>query len=554
MSIDELRDELRYTDDPRERASLLTELASQLYNRSECQAAVEPAEQALKLAVQLRDRPLRAQILLLTGEIKRATGDYREAEKAERKGLELCRALGDRQNEAGVLLQLGMTLYRLAEYQEALDMLQQSRQILATLDDPYLTSKVLMVQGRIHGTLGDPQRSLALQMDALALLDPQRHAAAYPSLLINIGKTYFDAGEFDEAERYWQQANESARNADDRMMEGLALTNLARLHITREQPEPALALFQQGLSLARELNDHAQEILTLGGIGRVHAIRGEYNEAMRYLSDSRAAAAERNDKINELVETETLGMVVVRSGDVAGGMQLLHQALDQCRAIDARSYEWEIHKELAAAYEQSGDIANAYEHFKQFAAIREEVMGKEQQRAIDTLRMKHDIETAYREREIFRLENEQLQSDLLHKNNELTSMALHLVQKNEVLEKIRDEVVQLVEAATADAKPMLKRLVPMIQQSIGTEQEWQQFEQQFVEVHPEFVDTLLKRAPELTQTEVRIAALLRIQLTTKDIASIMNVTTRAVEKHRLNIRRKLGLEGEVNLPAYLATM
>ena len=112
----------------------------------------------------------------------------------------------------------------------------------------------------------------------------------------------------------------------------------------------------------------------------------------------------------------------------------------------------------------------------------------------------------------------------------------------------------MVNAATADARPLLKKLVPMIQQSIGSDEEWSAFEQQFQQVHPEFVEALLARAPELTQAELRVAALLRINMSTKDIAALLSVTTRAVEKHRLNMRRKLALDAESNLPTFLATL
>ena len=553
MTIDELREELRYTDDPEERASLLVDLADRLYAVGQCQAAIDPASEALKIASRRKDRALRARTLLLLGDVRRTLGAYREAEASERTGLDLYRELGDAHGEATALLQLAMTRYRVADYRTALELLVESAEACAGRDSAELRARILMVEGRVYGTLGDPRRALELLLAALdtleasAAADGRDAAGIRATLLVNIGKTYFDADDHDEAERHWTLALSAARDSGDRYLEAMTITNLARLKMMRDDAPAALDLFEQGLLIARELKDTAQEIHTLGGIGRLHAARGDTAEAVRYLTASRDAAAERGESMSQVVETAALGSLLVQSGDIDNGIQALYESLALCESIEARSHAWDIHREISAALELRGDIARAFEHFKQYAAIKEDVMGKEQQRAIATLRMRHEIEAALKDRELTKRENDRMQS-------ELTSMALHLVQKNETLDRLRDEVVRMVDAATADTQPLLKKLVPLIQQSIGTEQEWMAFEQQFVQVHPEFNAALLAVAPDLSPTEQRVAALLRIQLNTKDIALIMSVTTRAVEKHRLKLRRKLGLADGVALPTYLATL
>jgi DNA-binding CsgD family transcriptional regulator len=123
-----------------------------------------------------------------------------------------------------------------------------------------------------------------------------------------------------------------------------------------------------------------------------------------------------------------------------------------------------------------------------------------------------------------------------------------------VLEKLRDEVAKLTTDAIESARPALKRLRSLIQESIGADGDWSAFEGQFAEVHPGFIEALLVHAPELSQAEVKVASLVRIGLNTKEMASLLNVTTRAVEKHRLNLRKKLGVEGATGLPEVLVAL
>ncbi len=87
-----------------------------------------------------------------------------------------------------------------------------------------------------------------------------------------------------------------------------------------------------------------------------------------------------------------------------------------------------------------------------------------------------------------------------------------------------------------------------------SEVHWNEFEKDFLEVHPEFLQLLSEKFPDLTKMEQRIAAMIRMDLKSADIARLFSITERAVEFHRLNLRKKLKLKKTEQLTKYLSTI
>jgi DNA-binding CsgD family transcriptional regulator len=97
-------------------------------------------------------------------------------------------------------------------------------------------------------------------------------------------------------------------------------------------------------------------------------------------------------------------------------------------------------------------------------------------------------------------------------------------------------------------------MVREIDAAINDDSAWETFNERFQELHQDFLKTLSGRFPALTPGELRICALLKISLSTKEIASILRVSARTVEDHRNNIRKKLGLSAKENFATFLMTL
>jgi ligand-binding sensor domain-containing protein/DNA-binding CsgD family transcriptional regulator len=163
----------------------------------------------------------------------------------------------------------------------------------------------------------------------------------------------------------------------------------------------------------------------------------------------------------------------------------------------------------------------------------------------------HQLEMERNEIEIIRLQNEKLASEIQLKNSQLASTTLNLIQKGEILVKVKEEFVRMnrvneVDKESDDYKKILKMLG-----EDKLKKNWEEFAEHFDKVHSDFLVSLKAAYPNLTRSELKLCAYLRLNLSSKEIAQIMNITIKSVELSRYRLRKKLQIQPEVNLFNFL---
>ncbi len=183
--------------------------------------------------------------------------------------------------------------------------------------------------------------------------------------------------------------------------------------------------------------------------------------------------------------------------------------------------------------------------------IQLEKQRKEQEKQLYIL----ELERSKAESEIIALKNEKLESDIDFKNSELASSAMHLVKKGELLSKLKGELSHIMRAydnpqATAEIKKLLKSLG----EDENIDKEWEAFSVHFDRVHNDFLVALKEKHPTITPTELKLSAYLNMNLSTKEIAQLMNISVRGVEISRYRLRKKLEIPSETSLFDYMVTI
>jgi ligand-binding sensor domain-containing protein/DNA-binding CsgD family transcriptional regulator len=155
------------------------------------------------------------------------------------------------------------------------------------------------------------------------------------------------------------------------------------------------------------------------------------------------------------------------------------------------------------------------------------------------------------EGEIITLRNEKLQTDVDHKNSQLASATMHLVQKSEILVKVKNELNNLLANASIENKKKIQQIGRTIEADIRLDDNWDQFESHFDQVHENFFKRLRKEYPDLTPKDQKLCAYLRMNLTTKEVAPLMNISIRGVEISRYRLRKKLNMDPDTNLVSFI---
>jgi DNA-binding CsgD family transcriptional regulator len=164
-------------------------------------------------------------------------------------------------------------------------------------------------------------------------------------------------------------------------------------------------------------------------------------------------------------------------------------------------------------------------------------------------------ESLITEREIEHLKNEKLLSEMKHKNKELANSTMHVIQKNKFLNALKDELNAIINAPSGEGSgSRIKQLMRKIDKDINNEKYFRVFDSYFDDVHQDFLKRLKEKHPELSPKELRLCAYIRMNTSSKEIASLLNISIRGVEVSRYRLRKKMNIEHETNLTEYILNL
>ncbi len=191
-----------------------------------------------------------------------------------------------------------------------------------------------------------------------------------------------------------------------------------------------------------------------------------------------------------------------------------------------------------------GVLASQYFYHKRLA--------KHHERLHQIANEKRIVEKQNSEQEITKLQNEKLQSEISHKNMQLADSTLSIIRKNEVLIEIKDELEkQKEELGPRYPARYLQRLTTLIDKNISNDNDWEIFEALFDQAHENFFKRLKLSFPDLTQSDLKLCAYLKLNLSSKEIAPLLNISIRGVEIRRYRLRKRLVLSTDENLVEFI---
>ena len=139
---------------------------------------------------------------------------------------------------------------------------------------------------------------------------------------------------------------------------------------------------------------------------------------------------------------------------------------------------------------------------------------------------------------------EKLDNELAFKKKELTTHALHLAKKNELLAGIKSKAEELKIAQNRDGYHHLIRTIDF---DLQDDNNWENFSNYFQQVHKDFNSKIKATYPTISASELRFLSLIKMNLSSKEIASILNISNEGIKKARYRVRKKIGLQSTESL-------
>lgn len=128
---------------------------------------------------------------------------------------------------------------------------------------------------------------------------------------------------------------------------------------------------------------------------------------------------------------------------------------------------------------------------------------------------------------------------------------MQIAHKNDFLNKLKLRLDTIAKSINTVSQKEVLELIRNIDNDLKLDKDWQRFELHFDEVHSGFTKKLKEMYPDLTPSELRLCAYLRLNMTTKDIAQILNISVRGVEISRYRLRKKLKIDSDTNLVDFM---
>ncbi len=170
---------------------------------------------------------------------------------------------------------------------------------------------------------------------------------------------------------------------------------------------------------------------------------------------------------------------------------------------------------------------------------------KQKQKLLQEQENNFNLSQLKSEKLIMNLQNEKLQNEIENKTKELSMSTINIVKKNELLSEIKSEL--LATNKSSDIKSVIKT----INKNLDKSSDWQIFVKAFNDADRDFLKKIKSLHPKLTPNDLRLCAYLRLNLSTKEIAPLLNISIRSVEIKRYRLRKKMDLAHNLRLVEYI---
>lgn len=492
-----LSEQLNY---PLGKANALNYIAENQFSLGEFEKSVEYQLQALGVFEESDNKHGIVRSLNNLGLCFREIGNIDKAIEFHNKALQLSEEIGDRVGKAKALVSLGICNFAASSIDVTLSFFNKALDISLELENDELTSTIYNNMGICYATMGEHKKALNIFSLSLELNTKAENKGASAAILNNIARLYIYLGDFDKA----------------------------------------FTAISKSYELGKELKAKAQLVNNYLIFYEYYEAKGDYKRALEYY-------IKYSDLKDEIIK--------VQSSERMANLQMLNELEKSDQDLRLLQKDYEVVQGRTKLYTVLFGASFLLLVFGVYIfVIRSrtanqsiELLEKEQQLAEMKL---ENQQKDYERLELLKIKQQHdYEDEIASKNRDLASLTMQMVQKNELLAKLNEQTQTLT--YSANNKETVKEVGRLIEQSLNLDKDWEDFTLHFDSVHPRFFERLLKQFPTLTQKELKQCAYIRINISVKEIANLLNITPKGVEKARSRIKAKLSLEKDEDLVSFI---
>lgn len=329
------------------------------------------------------------------------------------------------------------------DYSSARNMSEKAMVIFEQIGDKKNYANCKSYLGLIDSHTGRLPQALEGLMAALVLYQEIEDIYGQSSCYSGLGAVYMELRDYPRAISNYSQSLELVRQLGQPMVEALGMQNLANAYMEIGEVESALQNYTHAQQVFHQLGYYNREGLTWTQIGDIYVDRYEYTTALECYQQAETlfGLAEEQDVQRDIVYLyHCLSGLYIKQEQWGEARDYLHKALEKAEKIQFRTEEQLLHERLSEVCERLDDTRQALYHYKKYTELKDEILDQEKQKVITEMQAKFDVETAEREKELFRVKNVELSAALeeVHRlNDRLTKLNS---EKNAVLSVVAHDL------------------------------------------------------------------------------------------------------------------
>lgn len=410
-------------------------------------------------------------------------------------------------------------------------------------------SRTLTRMGHLREKEDDPDRALAMHLEALKYCRMSEQPALYAEIYENIGSVYEDKGSFDKALHYFNLAYDLNRrlNADESAT--VNLNNIGDCYRKNGNYTQAILFTKRALQHARNSNNRYEERSALRDLYKICVGTEDYRNAQAYLDSAYV--------ISEAIYSDESAQQIA----LLGTFYELEQKDREIELLDKNKRNAQLKSWVylltgllvflilfAIVWRQRIRIKTDRRNLRS-----QEIVLETQQRLmqveLDNARLREsklssDLQNQY-------LLERELQQELQLRSQALSSHTLQLIEKNGLLESLQNLLRNAIKAEGAEKNRLMREVARQIDFSFHRDRDWSNFEDFFSQVHTSFYDKLKEHLPDITRTEQRLCALIKLKLESKEIATILGITVDSLRIARYRLKKRFKLEEADSLGSFI---
>jgi len=458
-------------------------------------------------------------------------------------------------------------------------------------DDPGM-AKANNLLGYIYLYWDNYQSSLDAFLSAERLSQGKEGEETRVVALHGLARNYAYLKDIDKALAYNRKGIALARKNDWKSKVNGFANTASNIFNELKQYDSSLFYLNLYLELSRELQDLRSEVFALNNIGEHYLLIKDYTLAMHYLDQAEKANATLGDFQARAAVLGNKALIFKGRGEYEKAIDFFGQSNRIALEKGLKRFAMDNFKSIAEVYEEMGEPEKALRSLRKYIDTREELFGEERQRGISELARSYEQSEQKRQEELL-LQRQRNERTLLYlslavtllaiitiflmingyrlklklhqqrslemseamdrKNRELTSALMFSGRIREGMARLGDAIrhYERGRAGMADVDSALEPLKGLVDDTQGFGDEWENMLRHFNEIHPGFFIRLQERGPELTPHDLKHCAYIRMNLSTKEIGRMLNISERSVQTARYRIKKKLNLVQDTDLISFL---